>query len=83
MWVQVRTPSGGVRPMADFLGVMMGGTDCVVRFSSSILWINLLLMYARWLLSAVVERVCLCNLPGKQIDLAADRPMPRKISHCY
>jgi hypothetical protein len=43
--------------MAAGLGVMMGGRECVVRLSSSILGIGLLLLYARWLPSAVVERV--------------------------
>ena len=83
LWVRVRTCPCGVRHMAAGLGAMKGGRECVVRSSFSILGIGLLLLCARWLPSAVVERVCLRDLPGDRIDLAAGRPMPRKIPyHC-
>ena len=81
--VQVRTCSSGVRPMAAGRGVMMDGSECVVCVLSLILGIGLLLLYARWLPSAVVKRVCLRNLPVNRTDLTAGRPMPRIIpNHC-
>jgi hypothetical protein len=43
--------------MAAGIGVMLGGRECIVRSSSSILGISLLLLFVRWLPSAVVERV--------------------------
>ena len=58
VWVQVCIRSGGVWPMAASPDVMMDGRECVVCLSSSVFVILLLLLFAGWLPSAVVERVC-------------------------
>ena len=42
--------------MAAGRGVMIGGRECIIQLSSSILGIGLLLIFARWLPSPVVER---------------------------
>ena len=73
IWVNVQmqgcTCPGGVRPMAAGLGMMMDERECIVRLLSLILGIGLLLLCARWLPPAVVERVCLRGLPGTGLIL--------------